>query len=72
MPDDDIIEAVAKSNGYGRRYIHFLEKKYDMLNNPKTNAQWANRFRNAMKYYGAAAIPTTIITSAMLKPRQNK
>jgi hypothetical protein len=49
-----------------------LERKYDMLNNPKTNAQWANKFRNAMKYYGVAAIPTTITASAMLKPRQTK
>lgn len=72
LSDDQIIEAVANSNGYGRRYIHFLEKKYDMLNNPKTNAQWANKFRNAMKYYGVAAIPTTITASAMLKPRQNE
>ena len=43
-----------------------------MLNNPKTNAQWANKFRDAMKYYGMAAIPTVMAASTMLKPKQNK
>lgn len=61
LSDDQIIEAVAKANGYGRRYIDFLERKYDLLNNPKQNALWANKFRNAMKYYGSAAIPTAIV-----------
>lgn len=63
LSDDQIIEAVANSNGYGKRYIHFLERKYDMLNNPKTNAQWANKFRNAMKYYGSFALPAAIVAS---------
>jgi hypothetical protein len=34
-----------------------------MLNNPKTNAQWANKFRNAMKYYGSFALPTAVVAS---------
>lgn len=63
LSDDQIIEAVANSNGYGRRYIPFLEKKYDILNDQKAKSQWANKFRNAMKYYGSFALPTAIVAS---------
>ena len=58
LTDDEIIEAVAKGNSYGRKYIDFLERTYDLLNNPRRNAMYANNFRNAMKYYGIYGVPT--------------
>lgn len=72
LTDDQIIEAVVNSNGYGKKYIHFLEQKYHLLDNPKLNAQYANRFRNAMKYYGAASIPITMVIKNTQNELRNK
>ena len=69
---DDIIQAVVNSNAYGKKYIHFLEQKYHLLDNPRLNAMWANRFRNAMKYYGAASIPVTTAIKNTQNELRNK
>ena len=71
LSDDQIIDAVKESNGYGKRYIKFLDDKYHIYNDLKARAKYALRFRNAMKYYGAAAIPVGFGYST-IKPRQNK
>ena len=46
MTDEKIIEAVRNSNGYGRRYIEYLEEN-NLLTPQKVQA-----FRDAMKYVG--------------------
>ena len=71
LTDDQILDAVKESNGYGKKYIKFLDDKYHIYNDLKARAKYALRFRNAMKYYGAAAIPVGFGYST-IKPRQNK
>ena len=72
LSDDQIIEAVRESNGYGSRYVKLLDKKYNLTSDGKIKQRYAHRFRNAMKYYGMVAIPMTMATPSVLKPKQNK
>lgn len=51
LTDEQIVDAVFKSNGYGQRYIEWLNAK-DKLTPQKINA-----FRQAMKYVGGYSIP---------------
>ncbi len=51
LSDNHIIRAVRESNGYGRRYINWLEQKY----NGKIPADRIKLFREAMKKVGVGA-----------------
>lgn len=49
LSDEKIIEAVEKSNGYGRAYIDYLRK------NNKLTSTKIHQFREAMKFVGMFA-----------------
>jgi hypothetical protein len=51
MPDEVIIEALSRSNGYGNELVSLLQKE-NLLTPERVQA-----FREAMKYVGMSALP---------------
>lgn len=59
LSDDEIIEAVYNSNGYGHRYILWLENN-GKLDTSAARKAFADKHRDAMKFVGAFGIPATL------------
>ena len=58
-PSTEIVEAVRKANGYGRRYIEWLERE------GKLTSEKIQQFREAMKKVGSVLLPVSITTKSI-------
>lgn len=63
--DDAVINAISKSNGYGRRLIEVLK------NNNALTPERIKAFRESMKYVGGAAIPIGIFAPSYFSEQTN-
>lgn len=59
LSDDKIIDAVRKANGYGRRYIEWLEQNGKLATDAMKKA-FADKHRDAMRFVGAFGVPTVL------------